>query len=197
MSIHGTSITSKFQRVAPDDPNRCQASGANGQCPFRATGTRKNANSPWEGPSFCIRHEGGTKITARIESKRIYLASIWAAKIGEQANHPKIKSLREEMGVLRMMLNEKLSSLHDQQELLISSSAIVELSREIGKLAAIAHKIERDMGQFLDKTVAEAWVTDIIEIIGKFTDDSDILKAIAELVIESLDARTRPVDYQD
>ncbi len=191
MGIQGVSIESKFRRVEPDDPNRCQAIGGYGQCPFKATGTRRNAESPWQGSQFCVRHEGGTKIRERQESKRIYLASLWAAKIGEQANHPKYKSLREEMGVLRMMLNEKLSSLHDQQELLMSSAAIVEMTREIGKLANTAHKIERDMGQFLDKTVAELWVNDIVEIIGKFTEDSDVLKAIAEMILDSLEERTR------
>lgn len=185
---------SKFQRVAEDDPNRCQATGGSGQCPFRATGTRRNADSPWQGSRFCIRHEGGTKIAARQESKAIYMAALWRAKIGDQANHPKIKSLREEMGVLRMMLNEKLESLHDSQDLLLNASTIVEMTREIGKLAANAHKIERDMGQFLDKTVAETWVNDIVDIISKFIDDPDTLKAIAEMILDSLEARTRPAE---
>lgn len=185
----------KFQRVEPDDPNRCQAVGGDGQCPFRALGSRRDAASQWEGSKFCARHTGYGNRARTDESKRLYLAAVWAAKIGNQADHPKVKSLREEMGILRMMLNEKLESIHDQQQLLMNAGAIVEMTREIGKLAGTAHKIEKDMGQLLDKTQAEAWVTDIVEIISRFISDPDTLMAISELIIESLQARTQVGDH--
>jgi hypothetical protein len=46
------------------------------------------------------------------------------------------------------------------------------------------------MGQLLDKTQAETWVTEIVEIIASFIDDPDSLQAISEMILDSLAAKT-------
>lgn len=178
----------KFERCETDDPSRCQGVGTHGQCPFRALGTRANGAAAWQGPAYCARH-GANNHTERVnkESQRLYLAALWKDRIGEQANNPKVKGLREEMGILRMMVNEKLDSMKDRTELLMHSGQVTEMVREIGKLARTAHSIEKDMGQLLDKTQAESWVQELLTIISQYIDDTDILTALSEDMIASLE----------
>lgn len=186
----------KFVRCkSPDDPSRCQAVGQHGQCPFMAMGSRENGEAPWQGSQYCPRHGGVVHEQAKAkESARIYMAALWRDKIGQQANNPKIKSLREEMGILRMMVNEKLESLTERTQLLMNCGQVVEMVREIGKLAKTAHHIEKDMGQLMDKTQAEAWVQELLSIISRYIDDPDILLALSEDMIISLERRTNVPD---
>ncbi len=186
---------SVFQRVPDNHPSRCQAVGKNGQCPFKAVGDRENGEAPWVGPSVCPRHNAHMQ-TKSVEkaSTSLYMASLWKERIGEQANHPKVKSLREEMGVLRMMLNERLGTLNDSVALLMHSGQVIEITREIGKLAKTAHAIEKDMGQLLDKTQAESWIQDLLKIIGQYINDPDVLIALSEDIVDSLEKFTTTPD---
>lgn len=189
-----------LQRVADDDPNRCQAVHASLQCPFKATGTRFQTITngepawAWNGPMYCPRHGGTTQKTQEsTQNIRMYLAARWQEKIGQQAYHPKYKSLREEMGILRMTLERRLDACSDDQSLLLYSGQITELVREIGKLAKVAHVIEKDMGHLLDKTQAEAWVQELLGIIGNYLPDPEILQFLSQDIIASLANQVKPI----
>lgn len=180
-----------FTRVEADDPSRCQATGQHGQCPYRAVGSREAEGEPWIGSKYCPRH-GGNKQSEGEKKQRsqMYLAALWQDKIGRQAYHPQYKSLREEMGILRMTLENRLGACKTDQDLLMYSGQITELVREIGKLAKVAHGIEKDLGHLLDKAQAEAWVQEIVGIISAFVSSPDDLQKISEDLIASLEART-------
>lgn len=183
---------SVFKRAErPDDPNRCQATGGAGQCPYLAIGTYDPASKIWTGPKYCARH-GGHRVLKNEdkESQRMYMAALWKDRIGYQADHPKYKSLREEMGILRMTLERRLDFCKDDSQLMMYSGQITELVREIGKLAKTAHAIERDMGHLLDKSQAEAWIQELVGIIGNYITDPGDLQNISEDMIASLEART-------
>lgn len=94
------------------------------------------------------------------------------------------------MGILRVTLDTKLGSFHSDQELILHAGQVTELAREIGKLAKVAHAIEKDMGQLLDKTQAEAWVQELIGIIGNYITDPEMLQFVAEDMLSSLERRT-------
>lgn len=168
-------------RCAEDDPNRCQAVHSDQQCPYKAI----------EGQSYCPRHCGPKNAKQdQVRSQKMYLSAKWQERIGFQAEHPKVKSLREEMGILRMMLDAKLNQLNDEQELTMHAGAITELVREIGKLARIAHGIEKDMNVLLDRNQALEWVQEIVEIIDPFLPSPDDKRTVSDRLVASLEART-------
>lgn len=172
----------KFERAKEDnDPNRCQGVGANGQCPFLAV----------EGTKNCARHGGARMASSqRASSERLYKLAQWQGKLNAQASHPQIKSLRDELGILRMTLESKLDACKDEQQLLMASGHIVEMVREIAKTAKICHALEMSLGVVLDKTQAQAWVQEIGEILDRYIDDADVLQMISEDMLASLDKRT-------
>lgn len=176
-----------FERVTdPADPNRCQAvHGSIGQCPYKAV----------EGSKYCIRH-GANNVTdpptasGITESRRKYLVAQWQDKIGKQADHAEIKNLSEEIGVLRMLLENKLDSCKTQMDLLMAGGAITQYVRDITVSVEKWHKIEMQTNQVMDKAQALDFVHALGDIISKYITDSEALRKISEAMIDEVARRT-------
>lgn len=180
-----------FIRVSPEDPNRCQAVHGDQQCPYRAQGTRR-PDGTWDGFQFCIRHSGYARKAAEKADHRLYLTAKWKEQIGFQADHPRLRSLNEEIGILRMTLNARLDQCSDEAFLMMQAGGIVEMTREIGKLVTTAHKIEQSMSHLLDKNQAMAWVQELLVIISDYVTDPEQLQQLSDRMINSLAQRTTP-----
>jgi hypothetical protein len=180
------SLESKFKRVQPDDPNRCQAVHADQQCPFRAVGDF--VNGKWEGPQYCPRHGGGRNATQdNKNSIRMYQLAKWQVRINEMAEHPKIKSLGEEVGIIRMMLETKMNSLKDEKDLLMQASGIVNLTNSVRDLVRVWQHVEERSGQVLDRARMTLFVQELIRILETYIDNPDILQMIGEDINGSLE----------
>lgn len=188
-------ITNKFTRVAEDDPNRCQAVHPGMQCPFRATGDF--VDGQWQGSKYCPRHGGTSQLTAaKREEKRMYLSAKWQEKIGRQVDHPKIKSLAEEVGIIRMTIEAKLESCKDDKDLLMSSHSLVSLVSTVKDLVKIWQHVEERTGQVLDRSTMNVFVSDLLEILMRYIDDPEILQMIGEDIEESLNKLMSPLNAQ-
>lgn len=173
----------------PEHPNRCQAVGKTGQCPYLAS-----TNDSGEYVSkYCQRHGGNSAAqTANRESQRLYLSALWQDRIGRNAEHPKIISLRDEVGILRMTLDMKLESLKDEQELLMNAHQVVTLVREIRDTVREAGKVELILGKMLSKSEAEKLIQKILDIIMNYIKDAETIKMISEDMLAELEAITQP-----
>ncbi len=173
-------VESKYEwkRVPEDSPDRCQALGGQGQCPFGKV----------EGSNYCPRH-GGNKGAQKlaIESKRLYQIAKFQERIDFKANHPKVKSVTDELAVLRMTLEAKLNKIQDDQELVMQSSSITEMVTSIGKLAKLLTQIDKVTGESLDRNQAKAWVSMVISIISTYVTDPDLLTLISEDMMNAFD----------
>ena len=135
-------IEAKLIRVAPDAINRCQASGLNGQCPFASE----------EGQEYCPRHSSKkTKFDQDKRAVRNYRLGQYQARVDEFADNDKIKSLREEIGILRMTLEQIVGSCKSNTELIIYSGRISDIVVRIEKLVSSCHRLEVASGELLDK----------------------------------------------
>lgn len=149
-----------------DDPNRCQAVHNNLQCPFKAMGER--VGESWTGAKYCPRHAATSNLTKRgmgVEQTKTYLLTKWRGTLERHADNPKIKGLREEIGILRMTLETKLNQIKTEDELDMRSGPLMELVREIAKTVMICQKVERENGDLLDKAVAMTWISQVLQII--------------------------------
>lgn len=182
----------KFERVTePDDPNRCQATGALGQCPFR--GMKKEDGTYHK---FCARHQGGNVVGVEQASMDMYRAAQWQSRIKGHANHVSLKTLNNEVGVLRILLEERLNQCKDTTELLMSSSTISEIVDKIQRLVTSCHKLDKELGQMIDKAQALKLAQNFVKIIAQFIDDPFILETIAEELTNNVDQviKQGPVD---
>jgi hypothetical protein len=171
-------IENKFVRCAEDDPCRCQAMGGRGgQCSYKAT----------EGSQYCPMH-GGHFAAKQAEAKRqrLYNLAKWQDRIGEHANHDQAKSLREEIGILRILLEGVMGLCQDQNDLLMYSNKISDLATKIEKLVSSCHRLEEKTGMLLDKHAALKIATQIVDIIGAYIEDADIMETISQQIAQCI-----------
>lgn len=173
-------------RVENGDRNQCQAVHADFQCPYRALGTRKD-DGTWIGASMCSRHAAGHNHIEDQRNLRLFRIVQWQDQINHQADHPKIKNLREEIGILRMTLQSKLETINTPMDLAMRSQSVGQLIREIRETIIAAHKLEISLGQLLDKSQAMELVNVLAQCVAQNVGDESIRQQISLDMVMSLE----------
>lgn len=172
-----------WERVSePDDPNRCQGMIHTGQCLNKAVPPSK----------FCMAHGGNrAQQLEKKEKNRMYHLSKWQQKVNKFTDHDEVKGLREEIGILRMMMEERLNMCKTEMDLMLYSGPISDLVMKVEKLVTSCNKMESQLGNVLDKNQAIQLAQEMVEIIGKhlegIPDKDTICRNITSLVDETTD----------
>lgn len=165
----------EWERVAEDDPNRCQAVDGQGQCPYKAISPSK----------YCPRHGANKGVAStKAEAIRNYNLGKWRDRVNNFADNPQVKSLREEIGITRMVLEEYLLKCQEPNDLLIYSTRITQMIQQIQKLVEGCHKLEERTGKLLDKQSVIVVCDSIVKIIGTRIEDPDVLNLIAAEMVD-------------
>lgn len=167
----------KFVRAAPDDPNRCKGSMRDGQCPWISV----------PGGEVCIVH-GGNKVLKKqeVERTRLYNLAKYQVQLDKHVDHDQAKSLREEIGILRILLEGIMNQCQDQTDLLLYSNKISDLAVKIEKLVSSCHRLEASTGMLLDKHAALKIATQVVGIIGMHIDDEAVLEIVSQQIAEAI-----------
>lgn len=169
-------IEKKLQRCDEADPHRCQASGQGGQCPYLAIPESR----------FCQRHDGQGASSREKDKTNMYRLQVWQQRLDEFSEHDKLKSLRDEIGILRIVLEETMNRCHDSNSILMYSSKIGDLCIKIEKLVSSCNRLEMKMGMLLDKASALNLAGQVVDIISLHVDDPAIIDAISSGIIDAL-----------
>ncbi len=156
------------------DPERCQGVMAYGQC----------GNKSMEGSLFCPMH-GGNKAVQSAEAKdqRNYRVAKWQARMNRMSDAPGIKSLREDIGVLRMLLEERLNQCHSESELMMQSQPIAQLVEKIEHTVVSCHKLEEKLNVVVDRQQLLQFASQVIDIVSKHTQE-DQLQVISDEILQ-------------
>lgn len=166
-----------LKRCDEDDPNRCQASNANLQCPFLAE----------PGSKYCGRHSGSTvQVIQEQQRARQYRLQVWQQRLDEFTESPDVKSIRDEIGILRLVLENVLNKASDDHALLMYSAQISDLCVKIEKLVSSCNRLEVNMGMLLDKSAALNLAGQIVEIIGRHVAEPEVIDSISNDIISAL-----------
>ena len=163
-------IENKFESVPEDSPDRCQSLNSRGQCIFKKL----------DGSSFCAMHGGNKAIQAKEkESLNNYRLTKYQTRINNFTTNPSIKSIREEIGILRMLLEETINKCIDSNDLIMYASKISDLVMKIEKLVSSCHRLENKLGLMLDKMAALQLSNEIVTIISDHVTDPEAVDSIA------------------
>ena len=164
---------------------RCEGtSQSTGQCPFLKV----------NGSNYCPRHGGNVALqTQEKEKLRNYRLTKWKSRVGEFADSDGSKSLREEMGILRMILEEMLNRCTDTADLLLYSHRAADLVMRIEKLVVSCDKMEGKMGLLLSKESVLQLATEFVEIINKHVTDMDVIDVISMEMMQATVRTQNPV----
>lgn len=172
-------VDNKYERCEPYDSHRCQGSlkGQGGQCPYKAV----------EGTKYCPMHTGQSIRTMVLEQEKSnYRLGRYQARVERFANNSQVKSLREEIGITRMLLEEIVNSCKDETDLIIKSGKISEMVMKIEKLVVSCHKLEVQSGLLLDKVAITNFANTLITIINKHIPNSDTVSTIADQILNAI-----------
>lgn len=175
------------ERVAETDPRRCQGIVQNGskagQCEYKAV----------ENSLYCMMHGGNKAVESNKKNGlKNYRIQQWGERIGELANNPNIKSLTEEIGVLRMLLEETLNKCKTVNDLLIYSDKISSMTEKIQRLVEACHKMEEKSGNLLDRKVIIVIADSIVSIVSEYVTDPDAMLEISQKLCKSIEAAASP-----
>jgi|SRR5690606_1256665 len=162
-----------WELVALDSPDRCQASFGNGQqcCVKKVPGTE-----------FCIKHQSHKR------NGNMYKVGAFKQRFEELVSHPDLRTLNEEVAVLRMTLESLISQTGgNQKTLILFSSKIVELIRGVRETITSCHRLELQTGKLLDKSQIITLAERIIAIISNHITDVAVLEQISEEIAQAID----------
>ena len=160
-----------------DDPERCQAISASGQCQRRIV----------PGSQHCPSHDTGRtekKIQAAV--RRQYDLGKWQARVNDFADDDQLLSLRAEIGIARMGLESVMNRCKDSSDLLMMSGKISDMISKIEKLVTSCHRMETHLGMMLDKSKIIVLAAQIVEIISREIDDEDSINAISKGIVNAI-----------
>lgn len=166
----------RYKRVPyPEHPDRCQANAKGEQCNLM-----KHLSS-----DYCYIH-GGNKAEQKEknESLKNYRLTQWRARLQRHSSSSEIKNIREEIGILRMLLEERLEQANTPTELMIQSGPIADLVLKIEKCVSSCHRLEGSMGELLDKQAILQFASEVIGIVTNVLSDEVAINSIADQILE-------------
>jgi hypothetical protein len=165
------------------DPDRCQTivggHGA-GQCKYKAV----------LGFKYCQIHETGNHAVRTSQNKQVirnYNLAKWKSHLESKLkDSDAVMSLRDEIGILRVLIEERLNNCQDTTDLLLNSSVIADLISRVERVVVACQKIEEKRSGLLDKGKAIQLAGEIVKVISGFVSDDEVLGAIATKIGEAV-----------
>mgnify|MGYP003498963226 FL=1 len=170
------------ERVTDErDPFRCQGiiqGGTHaGQCFYKAL----------VGSKCCALHGGNKAVEAeKKQAVRNYRLQQYEERVGQLSNNPDIKSLREEIGITRMVLENILNQCDNANKLLIYTDKISQLVNQITKVVEACQRMDEKSGSLLDRKLVMIIGDAIVTILADYIKDPDILNAIGVKICECI-----------
>lgn len=176
-------IDTKFERISrPDDPRRCQNVMRTGQCQYVAV----------EDSTFCHMHQGRSKFEAMKKITNAYRLAQWNERVAEFTDDDQLKSLRGEIGILRLTLEHVVIQCQTPTDLMIHSAKIGDLVSKIDKVVTSCSRLEVTSSNILDKSAALSLAASLVEIISQHVpeDKTDLISEAIISTIMNLGAET-------
>ncbi|MEA1999533.1 MAG: hypothetical protein U9N61_09490 [Euryarchaeota archaeon] len=105
-----------------------------------------------------------------------------------------IKSLREEVGILRVILEEMMNQCNDATDLLLYSQRMADLVMKIEKLVSSCDRLENRMGMLLGKDSVLQLAATYVQIINSYVSDPNIIESISVDIVKATEALEGPVN---
>lgn len=168
------------ERVPEDDPRRCQYVTAQGQCRIIRI----------DGSQYCIAHAGCSKAVQERARVRNYRLTKWRAQVEDKADSSAIKDISEEIGILRMLIQERIESCQSNTDLIINSQPLSDLVMKCAALVNQLQAMETKLGTMLHANQAIQFASEILEVVARHVDNAEAQEAIANEIEAALQRAT-------
>lgn len=163
-----------IERVDEASTWRCSAVTKQGQCRNKAT----------TDGGTCPVHGGNKRLESmEAESIRNYQLAKFQVELNRHADSPRLKSLNDEVAILRMTLENHLNQCQDATDLIMKSHLISDLVIKIEKLVKSCHTLETSLGGVMDKQAILNFASKVIDVISANISDEAILSSISDGIL--------------
>lgn len=166
----------------PADPNRCQGQSLDGQC----------WNEAAPGDNRCPHHGGSNKLIAK--EKRFYrlTKARFRDRLAETMDHEEVKSLREEIILTKILLEEIWNGYTDTPaEIMKSCGTMNGLMLTLERLIKTAHSTEQSLGLLLSKPalllVAQQIITLLSEELRQYPGFEATIDRVATQMLDTIE----------
>jgi len=168
----------------PEHPSRCQSINVRGQCINLGIKLDDGIYG-----KFCLAHGGNNAQAAQKKnSLRNYQLTVarWKSQLDLKADADGLKSLRDEIAILRICLEERLNRCNDAMDLIMQSGPISDMVMKINTVVQSCHKLEGAMGQLLDKQAILQFAQVVIGIVSSTVTDNEQINIIADEILSTV-----------
>lgn len=143
-----------------------------------------------EGSDYCLTHAGSLKANQVKEKTRNYRLTKWRAQIDQKADSSAIKDISEEIGILRVIIQERMEACESATDLIINSGPLSDLVMKCATLVNQLQAMETKLGTMLHASQAIQFAAEILEIVGRHVDNAESQEAIANEIESALQRTT-------
>ena len=141
-----------------------------------------------EGSDYCAKHK--PKILNYFDRQTAmdnYRLRSFEKEIGELKDSPNLKTLRDEIAILRFTLQSILNKCADTSDVILYQSTISDLVVKVEKLVTSCHKLDSNLGNTVDKTAIIKFATAVITIISlELKGNTEAIDNIANAIQEEI-----------
>lgn len=163
------------------------------RCDFTLTNGQQCGNLAEPGVANCPLHGANMQLASQEhKSMRMYRLAKFQKRVERFAGHDKLKTLNEEVALLRMLVEEKVKRCEDMTELLIVAGPVTDMVMKVQRLVESCDKLETKSGNLLSKQQIQSIATQLMQAVAakinefaevkKLEDDdvSSLLESIAD-----------------
>lgn len=121
-----------------------------------------------------------------------YRLEQYGMRVNEFAGDDEIKSLRDEIGILRVTLETLVNQCKQPNQLVMFIDKISSLVNQIRQTVESTHKLEEKTSQLLDRKVIVVIADSIVQIVAEHVTDPDVLLKLGEKICASITGAASP-----
>jgi hypothetical protein len=154
------------------DPRRCKAGTATGQCLAVAA----------DGSDYCVAHHGVDRGQGRRMRKYLLATAEDQGLLAKYADDDELKSLREEIGLTRVMIQNTMAGALSEVEKINAYAKVNGYLLTLEKLMKTCHTLDQSMGNLIGKPALRRLGRELAQVVV------DRLEGVAnyESIVESV-----------
>lgn len=169
------------------DPRRCKGAIANGQC----------VNVAADGSDFCLAHRGKDRGPARRLRKYLLADAEEQGLLDRFATDDELKSLREEIALVRMMVQRTLAGAQSDVEKVSAYTKVNTLLLTLERLMKTCHSLEQSLGQLVGKPALLRLGQQLCQIIVTRLEGLPNYELLVDAIIADISAAFQNLDNAD
>ena len=161
--------------IDPNDPRRCKAITSQGQCTKEAC----------DNGTFCAFHSKGDDVDSELKNYLITNSEI-AGLTAHYSQVESLKSLREEIALVRALATERLKMVESDADFLKACGQVNTFMLTLDKLINSCLRLEVHVGTLLSKAAAVEMAKSIVKILTEELSEIGGFEGIVDRISEQI-----------